>query len=63
MENSSLQINAYQVTGSWTESDIIASRSFSALPSRNMTVVDFQTVSGSTREKWTAYDITALAKK
>ena len=63
VENSSLQINAYQVTGSWTESDIIASRSFSALPSRNMTVVDFQTVSGSTREKWTAFDITALAKK
>ena len=63
VDNSSLQINAYQVTGSWTENDIIQSVSFSGLPTRNMTVVDFQTVSESTRGNWAAFDVTALAKK
>ena len=59
----SLQINAYQVVEKWTESAIINSVAFSGLPSRNSTVLDFQTVSGDTRGKWTAFDITALTKK
>ena len=61
--NDTLQINAYQVTSVWTAASIIASTSYSGLPTMNDTVIDYQSVSSSTCGTWVEFDVTRQAKE
>ncbi len=59
----SLQINAYQVTSTWTESGIWNSTYYNNLPSMNSTVVDYRAVSNATCGTWVTFDVTRMAKE
>ena len=59
---SSANINVYRVTSSWTAAQIESSHSYSGLPTRNTTVVDYATVGYSSSGENKDFNITKVTK-
>lgn len=59
---SSLQVNIYRVTSSWTADGIISSSGYSGLPGRDTTVVDIENVSYHSGVEWTEFDVSRVVK-
>ncbi|MCQ2507993.1 MAG: DNRLRE domain-containing protein, partial [Dorea sp.] len=61
--NSSMRINAYKVTSSWTETSVRTSRGYNGLPSNESTILDYETVSQTSEYKWTSFEISKTVKE